>query len=70
MPDEKLRPRVLSVTEAARAIGISRSSIYKMQAQGEIGFAKLLGRTVVPCSEVNRVLAQIEAEAKAQRGAA
>lgn len=61
---------MFSVAEAARILGISRSTAYKLNKSGSLGFAKIAGRTVVPGAEIDRILTEIEAEAQAQRGAA
>lgn len=62
--------RVYSVAEAARLLGVSRSTAYKLNRLGQLGFAKIAGRTVVPGAEIDRLLAEIEAQAQAQRGSA
>ena len=55
--------RILSVTEAAMQLGISRSHLYTLHKAGVIRFSKLLGRTVVTQVEIDRVVASLEAEA-------
>jgi len=73
MPAELIKNpprRVYSVSDAAKALGISRSTAYLLNKAGRLGFAKIAGRTVVPASEVDRIIAEIEAEAAHQRGAA
>ncbi len=55
--------RLLSVTEAAIQLGISRSHLYTLQKAGVIRFSKLLGRTVVTQAELDRVVASLETEA-------
>ncbi|WP_040441472.1 helix-turn-helix domain-containing protein [Roseibium aggregatum] len=49
-------PRVFSVSDAARMLGVSRSHMYTLRSEGVIRFVKLLNRTVVPASEIERVL--------------
>lgn len=45
-----------SVAEAARRIGIGKTSIYKLAKQGELRLVKIAGRTLVPDSEIARLL--------------
>ena len=52
-------PRLHSVTEAARLIGVSRSHLYAMKAAGLIRFGKLLNKTVVTDNEIERVIASV-----------
>jgi|LULE01.1.fsa_nt_gb excisionase family DNA binding protein len=49
-------PRVFSITDAAEMLGVSRSHMYTLRSEGVIRFVKLLNRTVVPASEIERVL--------------
>lgn len=65
-----IRPRAYSIPQAAAALGISRSSLYKLRSAGTIGFAKISTRTVVPASEVERILGDLERQANADRGEA
>ncbi len=55
-------PRVYSVSAAAKVIGVSRSHLYEMKAAGLIRFGKLLGKTVVTASEIDRVISSIETD--------
>jgi excisionase family DNA binding protein len=48
---------LLSVREAARALGVSRSTAYLMVADGSLRSVKLRGRRFVPSSEVVRLAA-------------
>lgn len=52
--------RLLSVIEAAELLGISRSSVYNLHKAKAIKFGKLLGRTVIARSEVDRIIASAE----------
>ena len=53
-------PRLLSVMEAAEQLGISRSSVYNLRKAKAIKFGKLLGRTVIAQSEIDRIIASAE----------
>lgn len=44
------------INEACRALGISRTSLYKIAKSGEIKLVKIAGRTVVPRSEIERLV--------------
>ncbi len=50
-------PRGMTVNEAAAALRVSRATLYRMHADSEIAFCKLRKRTVVPATEVVRILA-------------
>ena len=56
----QVAPRLISVVEAARQLGISRSSVYNLHKADTIKFAKLLGRTVIAQSEIDRIIASAE----------
>lgn len=45
--------RVLSVTETAEALGVSRPTVYKMIQDGGFPAIKLRRRTVVPIAELD-----------------
>lgn len=49
----------LSPNEAAKALSISRATLYRMAQRGSLRMVKLAGsgRTVVPVSEIQRLLA-------------
>lgn len=64
------RPALLSVTAAAAELGVSRSHVYQLRARGLLGFARCAGRTVVPRSELDRLIGDLTAQATAERGAA
>ncbi len=59
---EAVPPRVFSVADAAKILGVSRSHLYTLRAAGQIRFGKLLGRTVVTASEIDRVVSSIESD--------
>ncbi len=43
------------VPDACHALGIGRSTIYKLAAEGKIKLVHIAGRTVVPESEIARL---------------
>lgn len=53
-PDE---PLLVPIKEAARLLGFSRQTLYRMREDGQIAFRKLRGRTMVPMSEIKRLAA-------------
>lgn len=52
--------RLYSVGDAARILGVSRPHLYTLKAKGLIRFGKILGRTVVSASEIDRLVSSIE----------
>jgi hypothetical protein len=44
------------IAEGARRVGVSRTSIYKLAAQGKVRLIKVLGRSLLPESEVVRLV--------------
>jgi excisionase family DNA binding protein len=50
-----------SIKEGAHRIGVGRTSIYKLAAHGKIRLVKIAGRTLIPDSEIVRL---VEGEAK------
>ena len=49
-------PMAMSPQDAARAIGISRSSLYRLIQQGRVRTVKLGRRTLVPTSELSALI--------------
>jgi excisionase family DNA binding protein len=49
--------RTMSVTEAARVLGISRTTAYECVRAGDLPSVRLGGRIVVPTQAVDRLLA-------------
>jgi excisionase family DNA binding protein len=49
------------IREGAHRIGVGRTSIYKLAADGKIRLVKIAGRTLIPDSEIARL---VEGEAK------
>ncbi len=50
------RPRARRIPDACRAIGISRSHLYALAAKGQIRLIHIGGRTVVPETEIDRLI--------------
>lgn len=50
-----------TVPQAAKAIGVSVSTLWRRHAEGEIAFIKWHGRTLVRRAELERVLDSLEA---------
>jgi excisionase family DNA binding protein len=50
-----IRPAAWRIADAARQLGISRSSLYRMAALGQVRIIKIGGRSVIPDSEVMRL---------------
>ncbi len=59
------QPLTLRINDAAKALGIGRSSIYRLINQGKLRTVKIAGRTLVPATEVHRIVDRAIAEAKA-----
>jgi excisionase family DNA binding protein len=55
----------LSRTEAAKRLGISLSSVRRLEERGELRTVRIGGRVVVPSSEVARLLTPAQPVAKA-----
>jgi excisionase family DNA binding protein len=51
-----VRPSAWRVNDALLQLGISRATLYKMANNGEIRLARIGGRTLVPDSEIRRLL--------------
>ncbi|QLP97479.1 MAG: helix-turn-helix domain-containing protein [Rhodoblastus sp.] len=49
------------VEEAAQKLSLSRASIYRLSKAGSIRIVKIAGRTVVPASEIARLLGEAPA---------
>ena len=48
-------PKARRVPDACRAIGISRSMLYKLAGQGKVKLVRIAGRTIVPETEIDRL---------------
>jgi hypothetical protein len=44
------------ISEGARRAGVSRTTIYKLAAQGKVRLIKILGRRLLPDSEIVRLV--------------
>ena len=51
-------PKGRRVNDACAALGIGRSSLYKLRAQGKIRMVTIGGRTIVPESEIERLASE------------
>jgi len=47
--------RAYRVQDACRALGVGRSTLYKLAGNGKLRLVRIGGRTVVPGDEVNRL---------------
>ena len=65
--DELALRRAFSISAAAKAIGVSRSHLYTLRARGEIGFAEVGGRSIIPGTEIERYRAELERRAERDR---
>lgn len=48
-------PRAYRVPDACRALGVGRSTLYKLASAGKLRLVRIGGRTVVPGNEVERL---------------
>lgn len=48
-------PRAYRVPDACRALGVGRSTLYKLASAGKLRLVRIGGRTVVPGNEVSRL---------------
>jgi excisionase family DNA binding protein len=51
-------PKARRVPEACRAIGISPALLYRLASEGKIRLVRIAGRTLVPESEIDRLVAE------------
>lgn len=52
-----MTPHCLSITDAAKALGISKSSAYKIISEGQLRSIRIGGRHVVPVASVEAFIA-------------
>jgi excisionase family DNA binding protein len=52
----RVQPLVLSVSEAARLLGISRAHAYELVARGELAHLRLGRRVVVPMRVIEQLI--------------
>ena len=48
-------PLARRIPDACLALGIGKSTIYKLAAEGKVKLVRIAGRTVVPESEIVRI---------------
>lgn len=48
-------PKAYRVPDACRALGVGRSTIYKLASAGKLRLVRIGGRTVVPGAEIERL---------------
>ena len=63
----KASPLMYQIPEAARLLGIGRSSFYELLKQRNVAIVKIGRRAVVPAPELDRLAADLCAEARAKR---
>lgn len=52
------KPRARRINDAVKALGICRATIYVMAKRGELRLVRVGGRTLVPESEIDRLLGE------------
>ena len=50
-------PLARRIPDACAALGVGKSTIYKLAAEGKVQLVRIAGRTVVPESEIMRLAA-------------
>jgi len=61
---------LLHIRVAAELLGVSRSSIYRLEAAGHLAFGRIGGRTVVRTDSLLRYLESVEAWTASEAGSA
>lgn len=56
LEEQQQMPRVFTVSETASKLRVSRSTVYKMLADGDLRRAPITRRALIPAAEVARVL--------------
>jgi excisionase family DNA binding protein len=56
--DPRDAPKARRIPEACRVLGISRSTVYRLAAQGRIRLVHVGSRTLVPETEVDRLASE------------
>jgi excisionase family DNA binding protein len=51
-------PKARRVPEACKALGISPALLYRLASEGKIRLVRIAGRTLVPESEIDRLVAE------------
>lgn len=57
-PAVQARPKARRIPEACEALGIGRSTIYKLAKQNKLKLVRIAGRTVVPETEIERLASE------------
>lgn len=52
-------PITLRINDTCSVLGIGRSAVYKLIAEGRLRAIKIAGRTLVPRSEIERLVADV-----------
>jgi excisionase family DNA binding protein len=47
-----------SIRDGAHRIGVGRSTIYKLATEGKLRLVKVAGRTLIPDTEITRLLSE------------
>ena len=51
-----IEPRALRINDAAAALGVGRSTLYKLMSEGKLATVKVAGRRLVPCDNMEALL--------------
>ena len=57
--DKTITKEAYSIDDFAEAFSIGRTSVFKLMKTGQVRSARILGRTVIPRSEVDRFAASL-----------
>ena len=63
MKEHDPAPLAHRIPEACQRIGVGRSSLYELIKSGQLKTVRICGRTLVPESELQRLLAEAKARA-------
>lgn len=61
--------RINSIAETCRRLGVGKSTLYAEARRGKLVIVKIAGRSGVTDAEIERVIAEAEAEARAKHPA-
>ena len=50
------------IPDACARLGIGKSTLYELRQAGKIRFVKFAGRSLIPSSEIDRLIAELIAE--------
>lgn len=53
-----MAPIAASIVEAARAIGVGRTTLYELISSGELPVVKIGRRTLIPLTSINALIAR------------